>query len=149
MKIPVLLLLTGVLVALAVSGCSKEAETSWAEVSRPSYGGTFRISQPSPKTLDPCFTSNVYESSLINQVFNGLVRFDFHLNVVPDIAESWTIEEGGLVYEFSLKQGVTFHNGREVTADDFIYTISRIIKPPEGYASLPAEYLKYIKGSQR
>jgi len=130
------------------AGCNNKTGTSDAEAYQPVQGGTFRLSQSSPKILDPNFVNSVYESSVINQLFNGLVRFDFNLNVVPDIAESWTISEGGLQYEFTLKRGVKFHNGREVTSRDFIYSISRIMKPPKGFASLAAEYLKYIKGAE-
>jgi peptide/nickel transport system substrate-binding protein/oligopeptide transport system substrate-binding protein len=57
------------------------------------------------------------------------VQFDANLNVVPCIAKSWEASRDGLVWTFHLRQGVKFHHGREVQADDFVYTFSRILDP--------------------
>jgi len=62
-------------------------------------------------------------------VFNGLVQFDANLNVVPCIAKSWEASRDGLVWTFHLRQGVKFHHGREVQADDFVYTFTRLLDP--------------------
>jgi peptide/nickel transport system substrate-binding protein/oligopeptide transport system substrate-binding protein len=62
-------------------------------------------------------------------VFNGLVQFDVNLNVVPCIANSWEASRDGLVWTFHLRQGVKFHHGREVHADDFVNTFTRILDP--------------------
>jgi peptide/nickel transport system substrate-binding protein len=48
------------------------------------------------------------------------------MNIVPDLAESWTISDDGLVYEFKIRQGVKFHNGREMTVDDVVYSLNRV-----------------------
>ncbi len=58
-----------------------------------------------------------------------MVQFDKDLNVIPAIAKSWKISPDGLTYTFYLREGVKFHNGREVTADDFVYSFTRIIDP--------------------
>jgi len=63
------------------------------------------------------------------QVFNGLVQFDANLNVVPCTAKSWGASRDGLVWTFHLRQGVKFHHGREVNADDFVYTFTRLLDP--------------------
>jgi len=62
-------------------------------------------------------------------MFDGLVQFDVNLNVVPCIAKSWEASRDGLVWTFYLRQGVRFHHGREVHADDFVYTFTRILDP--------------------
>ena len=62
-------------------------------------------------------------------MFDGLVQFDANLNVVPCIAKSWEASRDGLVWTFHLRQGVKFHHGREVHADDFVYTFTRILDP--------------------
>ncbi len=99
-------------------------------VSVPRYGGTYhKALWQEPLTLDPAFLTDVYATSVAQQVFDGLVQFDVNLNVVPSIAKSWEASRDGLVWSFYLRQGVKFHHGREVHADDFVYTFTRILDP--------------------
>ena len=99
-------------------------------VSVPRYGGTYhKPLRREPLTLDPDFLTDIYASSVAQQVFDGLVQFDANLNVVPCIAKSWEASRDGLVWTFYLRQGVKFHHGREVHADDFVYTFTRILDP--------------------
>jgi peptide/nickel transport system substrate-binding protein/oligopeptide transport system substrate-binding protein len=60
-------------------------------------------------------------------LFDGLVEFDKDLNVVPAIARVWKISRDHRTYTFFLRKGVKFHNGREVTAGDFVFSLSRIL----------------------
>ena len=55
-------------------------------------------------------------------LYDGLVRFDEQMNPIPDLAESWEISDDGLVYTFTLRDDVTFHDGTPMTADDVLYT---------------------------
>jgi len=82
-----------------------------------------------PRTLDPALAVDIYSATIIQQLFDGLVQFDQNLNVIPAIARSWKISPDGLTYTFYLREGVKFHNEREVTADDFVYSFTRIIDP--------------------
>ncbi|HEY5867926.1 MAG TPA: ABC transporter substrate-binding protein [Candidatus Tectomicrobia bacterium] len=66
---------------------------------------------------------------MAQQVFDGLVQFDANLNVVPCIAKTWQASYDGLIWTFHLRQGVKFHHGREVSADDFVYTFTRLLHP--------------------
>ena len=75
--------------------------------------------------MDPAFLKDIYAVAVAQQVFDGLVRFDANLNVIPCIAKSWEASRDGLVWTFHLRQGVKFHHGREVHADDFVYTYDR------------------------
>jgi len=97
---------------------------------KPVFGGTYRRPlELSPKTLDPALSIDTYADTVTQQVFDGLVQFDKDLNVIPAIAKSWIISADGLTYTFYLREGVKFHKGREVIADDFVYSFSRIIDP--------------------
>src|SRR3989304_8089079 len=97
---------------------------------KPVFGGTYRRPlEFMPRTLDPALLADIYSVTIIQQLFDGLVQFDQNLNVIPAIAKSWKISHDGLTYTFFLREGVKFHNGREVTADDFVYSFSRIINP--------------------
>ena len=83
---------------------------------KPVFGGTYRRPlEFSPKTLDPALSIDTYAVTVIQQLFDGLVQFDKDLNVIPAIAKSWKISHDGLTYTFFLREGVKFHNGREVT----------------------------------
>ena len=96
----------------------------------PGAGGIYRRPlEFSPKTLDPALSIDMYSTTVIQQIFDGLVQFDKDLNVIPAIAKSWKISPDGLTYTFYLREGVKFHNGREVTAQDFVYSFTRIIDP--------------------
>src|SRR4030043_477233 len=57
------------------------------------------------------------------------VQYDGSLTIIPAIAQSWKASRDGLDWTFFLRKGVKFHNGREVTADDAVYSFSRIINP--------------------
>ncbi len=108
--------------------------TSFAEFKEkkelPIRGGTYRRPlEFNPKTLDPALATDIYSVTVIQQLFDGLVQFDKNLNIIPATAKSWRISPDGLTYTFYLREGVKFHNGREVTADDFIYSMTRIIDP--------------------
>jgi peptide/nickel transport system substrate-binding protein/oligopeptide transport system substrate-binding protein len=63
------------------------------------------------------------------QLFDGLVQFDQTLMVSPALADFWTASRDGLTWTFTLRKGVRFHNGREVTADDVAYSFTRILDP--------------------
>ena len=59
-------------------------------------------------------------------MFEGLVRFAEDGSVKPGLAESWEISDGGLVYTFALREGVTFHDGTTFNADDVVFALNRI-----------------------
>lgn len=72
-------------------------------------------------------------SVLINKViFPGLVRPNEDLLPEPDLAKSWTITNGGLVYTFTLRQGVKWHDGKPFTAADVVFTFKAATDPSPG-----------------
>ena len=88
-------------------------------------------------SLDPAFASGQAAIWPCNQLYNGLVDMDSALQVVPAIAKSWTISDDGKIYTFILRNDVQFHNTdffpfakpRYVTAEDFVYSLGRILSP--------------------
>ena len=96
----------------------------------PRQGGTYRRPlEFKLKTLDPAKSIDIHAVTVIQQIFDGLVQFDKDLNVIPAIARSWKVSPDGLIYTFFLREGVKFHNGREVTSTDFVYSFTRILDP--------------------
>lgn len=87
------------------------------------------------QSLDPAYASGQAAIWACNQLFNGLVDMDDSLHIVPAIAKSWTISEDGKTYTFTLRDDVFFHQTdvyrfkgkRRVTAQDFVYSFSRIL----------------------
>jgi oligopeptide transport system substrate-binding protein len=80
-----------------------------------------------PSTLDPAHIVDVTGGLIAAKLFNGLVRLDGHLGIIPDIASHWNVSKDGLTYTFFLKRGVRFSNGREVRARDFRYSFMRVL----------------------
>jgi len=86
-------------------------------------------------TLDPGIADAESDTEINQNVFNGLVKFDNNLNVVPDIAQSMpTVSSDGLTYTFKLRNDVTFSNGDKVTAKDVLYSWNRAAWMQGGYA---------------
>ena len=85
-------------------------------------------------SLDPAFSSTLRNIWPCNQIFNGLVKMDENLNVVPDLAEYWTVSDDKKEYSFKIRDDIYFHESiffknktRKVNAFDFEYSFSRII----------------------
>jgi len=82
--------------------------------------------QLEPPNLDPTGgAAQAIDSVLYSNVFEGLTRFMADGSVVPGLAESWTISDDGLVYTFSLRAGVTFHDGTTMDAEDVKFSLDR------------------------
>ncbi|MHB8054472.1 MAG: ABC transporter substrate-binding protein [Candidatus Aminicenantales bacterium] len=75
--------------------------------------------------LDPARGETIF---VTQQIFDGLVRLDDDLKIVPDLAEYWDISEGGKCYTFYLRKGVRFHNGRVFTAADVKFSFLRLLR---------------------
>ena len=113
----------------------------------PQYGGVYRHGlRGEPRTLDPAKVTSSYEVQVVQQIFDGLVQFDAELNVTPAIAYAWEASQNGLVWTFHLRQGVQFHHGRDVVADDFVYSFTRLLAPD--VPSTAKSILARVKGAQ-
>ncbi len=109
--------------------------------------GTFRRLWSDPPTLDPHLTGDTTSAGVVTEVFSGLVTLDTDLKLVPDIAESWTIE-GGTVYTFKLRPNAKFHNGKPVTAHDFKWSLERAAAPDTA-SPVADTYLNDILGAEK
>ncbi|MBM3157377.1 MAG: hypothetical protein FJ004_08860 [Chloroflexi bacterium] len=98
-----------------------------------------------PLTLDPTMCRETASAFYVYQIFSGLVTFDQNLQIVPDMAESWNITGDGTIYTFHLRKDATFHSGRQVTANDFKYSLERACDPDTD-SPTAATYLSDIVG---
>jgi peptide/nickel transport system substrate-binding protein/oligopeptide transport system substrate-binding protein len=97
-------------------------------------------------SLDPAKASDSQGFTVIGLLYGGLVRLDGQLRVVPDLAESWTVSDDGLVYTFNLRDGSAFSDGSPVTADDVIWSLTHALDPSTGGWTGPF-YLSNIAGA--
>jgi ABC-type transport system substrate-binding protein len=109
-------------------------------------GGSMTVTyQSDVATLDPAVGYDWQNWSMIKSLFDGLMDYvPGTTELAPDLAESFEISADGLTYTFHLRKGVTFHNGREMTAADVKYSLERTINPAT--QSPGASYYDTIKG---
>jgi oligopeptide transport system substrate-binding protein len=87
-------------------------------------------------TFDPAFLNAAVDAAFAQNIFDGLLRFDKNMNIVPDIAKQMPdVSSDGLTYTFKLRNDVKFSNGDQVKAKDFIYSWSRAARLQGDYAS--------------
>ncbi|WP_300038454.1 ABC transporter substrate-binding protein [uncultured Roseobacter sp.] len=104
-------------IALAGAGLSAQAQTDI----------TVAL-QLEPPHLDPTSAAaGAIDSVLYSNVFEGLTRFMADGSVVPGLASSWEISDDGLTYTFTLRDGVTFHDGTTMDAEDVKFSLDRIL----------------------
>lgn len=93
-------------------------------------GGVLRAGmQTDPVGLDPHLTNATATRNMMENLFETLVAFDKSGQIIPRIAESWTVSSDNLTWTFRIRQGIRFHNGRALVADDVVYSINRIRDP--------------------
>ena len=102
-----------------------------------------------PQTLDPISITDTISDGIGGKIFNKLMRlqYDEHrvLKPVPDLAESVEITNENRLYTFKLRKGVRFHNGREVKAADFVYSLKRLMSAMSKRADLMNPFVKGSK----
>ncbi len=129
--------------SLLLIGCQPEPEAKVI----PTEENTLNLYGIDPWTLDPAVSGEMTSHEYIMQLFSGLIRLDDNLEPAPDIAQRWQVSDDGKTYTFYLRHDVKFHNGREVTAEDFKYSWERACAPDT--RSLTAEtYLGDIVGAR-
>ncbi|CAN5819210.1 ABC transporter substrate-binding protein [soil metagenome] len=88
-----------------------------------------------PDRFDPHLTTAFSSFQILENVYDTLVQPGDDLQMEAALAESWEISEDNLTWTFILREGVTFHNGRELTADDVVYSYERIMDPDTAAAN--------------
>ncbi|PQP80529.1 peptide ABC transporter substrate-binding protein [Paenibacillus sp. PCH8] len=99
-----------------------------------------------PPTLDPAQAKDSQTNTVLKFLYEGLVRIDPDGKEAPGVAKDWTISEDGLKYVFNLNPEAKWSNGDAITAEDFVRSWERALKPET--ASPYAYQLYYIKGAE-
>lgn len=104
-----------------------------AQDAEPVSGGTLRAAwQAEWESLDPHVASSEATFQILNNVLETLTFYDNDMNLIPWLAESWEQSEDGLTWTFNLREGVTFSNGEEMTAEDVKFSFDRLLDPEIG-----------------
>ena len=135
----VALFLALVMVGAVLPGCgdgSKDpgGQGNNGKTGEPVKGGeiTVGIAQDLDDSLDPHQTVAAGTREVLFNIFEGLVKPNSDGEMIPAVAEKYELSEDGTTYTFTLREGVKFHNGQTVTAEDVVYSINRCAAVPEG-----------------
>ena len=119
------LVLLMTLLGTVLSGCgdgsAAETQKSRADTNELVVG----IAQDLDDSLDPHKTVKAGTREVMFNVFEGLMKPTPNGDLTPAIAESYEVSEDRMTYTFHLREGVQFHNGKTVTAEDVVYSIQR------------------------
>ena len=133
------LFLALVMVGAVLPGCgdgSKDpgGQGNNGKTGEPVKGGeiTVGIAQDLDDSLDPHQTVAAGTREVLFNIFEGLVKPNSDGEMIPAVAEKYTLSEDGTTYTFTLREGVKFHNGQTVIAEDVVYSINRCAAVPEG-----------------
>ena len=133
------LFLALVMVGAVLPGCgdgSKDpgGQGNNGKTGEPVKGGeiTVGIAQDLDDSLDPHQTVAAGTREVLFNIFEGLVKPNSDGEMIPAVAEKYTLSEDGTTYTFTLREGVKFHNGQTVTAEDVVYSINSCAAVPEG-----------------
>jgi peptide/nickel transport system substrate-binding protein len=121
-----LLVFTALLsVALAACGGGGTANKT-SNNGAPQQGGTIKVATiGDPPTLDMMSTTVLITQEITTNIFEGLFTLDARFAPKPSLAQSYQEEDQGLTWKITLRQGVHFHNGQEMTSNDVLASLNR------------------------
>lgn len=144
-------LLSATMVITLLSGCGGDSggesggvkyDDGYGEnVLRVTYTDEIESGDPRQTTADYIIQLNVFDTLTKTEA-----NEDGELEIVPGLAESWTISDDGKTYSFKLREGVTFTNGETLTSDDVLYTVDSMLDPER--AALNTDWMNMIAGAQ-
>ncbi|WP_375519865.1 ABC transporter substrate-binding protein [Paenibacillus medicaginis] len=137
-RLPIVMLLSLVLVLAACSGKPEASSVQGNEEGNPVSGGILEVAYPAnPATLDPHLTTNQATRDVSRNIYEQLLTLNKNYEVVPQLAESYEVSEDGKTYTFHLRQGVLFHNGKEMKAEDVVASMEKwLATSTQGQANL-------------
>ncbi|CDP50903.1 Oligopeptide ABC transporter, periplasmic oligopep tide-binding protein OppA [Devosia sp. DBB001] len=93
------------------------------------------VQAEAPRSMDPGDHTASATGTVLEPMFEGLVKRDESANIVPVLATEWSTDATGTLWTFKLRPGVTFHDGTPFNADAVVYSIQRFLDPARGLAA--------------
>ncbi|HEX5716148.1 MAG TPA: ABC transporter substrate-binding protein, partial [Thermoanaerobaculia bacterium] len=119
------------LVLALLLACCQPREPASSALSVTGRGGELRVLIPGdPRTFDPNTPGNEIGQVLAPSLYSALVTLDTDGRLLPDLAESWEMRDGGRTYTFHLRKGVFWHDGRPFGSGDVRFTLERLKNQP-------------------
>ena len=119
--------------SIALIGCSGDKAKDSSEI-------VVGIPQDLEDSLDPHKALAAGTKEILFNVYEGLLKPDSQGNNIPAVAESYTVSEDLMTYTFKLRDGIKFHNGKNVTADDVKYSIDKFAGISDGSEPLVSAF---------
>ena len=114
-------------------GASVSGDAAQGEAADSEYKDTLVFAMNTDvQSLDPQIQNDTTSEQVVKMLYNTLLKFQDDGTVVGDLAESWSVSEDKLTWTFNLKQGVKFHNGKELTSADVKATFDRALNAEAG-----------------
>ncbi len=114
-------------------GASASGDAAQGEAADSEYKDTLVFAMNTDvQSLDPQIQNDTTSEQVVKMLYNTLLKFQDDGTVVGDLAESWSVSEDKLTWTFNLKQGVKFHNGKELTSADVKATFDRALNAEAG-----------------
>ncbi|GHU49328.1 twin-arginine translocation pathway signal protein [Clostridia bacterium] len=140
------------ILTVITSGCGQSAAPgtgSGNNAANPAdTGKILRISEASGGVIDPASGADLASATASVNMYDSLVYPNLDGEIVPSLAEdNWTVSDDGLVWDFTLRQGVKFHDGTELKASDVVFSVNRTLTLGEGYAYLFTGYLSGVEAT--
>src|SRR3989338_5000673 len=118
-----------VLLALLLVGITADLSTTHA-ADQPVPGDAIVVgSIGDASRLLPILATDSASGDIVGLVFNGLVKYNERLEIVGDLAESWSVSDDGLTITFTLRPHIRWHDGTACTAQDVLFTYQKLIDP--------------------
>ena len=137
-RVTSILLVFTMAVSIALTGCSGDKKETKSKTEnelsgKPVEGGTIKVGiSQDLDSLDPHTAVSAGTKEVLFNIYEGLVKPDSDGNLVEAVASSYEISDDAKTYTFTLRDGVKFHNGNEVTVDDVKYSIDRCADTSNG-----------------
>ncbi|MFS2225812.1 ABC transporter substrate-binding protein [Pantoea sp. B65] len=102
----------------------------------PLQAATLTVMQSeAPRSMDPGDQTATYTASVLDPMYEGLVRFSPQLTIEPALATAWSSDESGKIWTFKLRSGVKFHDGTPFNADAVVANFTRHLDTGRGLAA--------------
>ena len=131
-------IITAILLILLIISCSKKEIITNNEI-------VINLA-PEPLTMDPTLNTDNLTMIYILHAFEGLTKKDANNKIIGGAAETWDINKEGNIYTFHLRTNAKWSDGKEVKAEDFVYTWRRAVDPKT--ANKYSYYFEVIKNAK-
>ncbi len=128
-----------ILIIVLLCGCGgavstvSDNESSTEGAGIPITGGTLRLAMKKPETLNPLLNRDDSVDKVLRLIFEPLFTIDREMNISPNMAEGYTLSNGGKTVTIKLKNNMLWQDGAPITADDVVYSIN-VLKNAAGDA---------------